>query len=62
MCFGDGIDSATPDRPASRKQSCDMASEQILHALVEQQSRQKMCRKTRSLKEGNLCFDVKSVL
>lgn len=45
MCLGEGIDSAIPDRPASRKQSCDMASEQTLHALLEPQSQQKMCGK-----------------
>lgn len=54
MCLSDGIDSASPDRPASRKQSCDMASEQTLHALLELQSQQKMCRKAHSLKGGNL--------
>lgn len=58
MCLADAIDSASPDKPASRKQSCDMASEQTLHALVEQQSQQKMCRKAHALKEGNLCFDA----
>lgn len=40
MCLGDGIDPAIPDRPASRRQSCDMASEQTLHVLVEHQSQQ----------------------
>lgn len=32
MCLGGGIDSAVPDRSAVSKQSCDMASEQTLHA------------------------------